>query len=305
MNARHLGSGAVTLFEAAEDAGLVAGVGQLHLLPRAHAHRSALPGVPGRARAAALLLLQPVRVGRDRRAARGPQPRRGLDRRLRRRGRPLARHARRLRPARLLPLRLRLRLARRSARTGAARRSRARTTTSRALLDAAGGPDEFLERYAVIVCSDHGQTHVERGVSLEHALRATSTACSSRRRTAPGRSTGCPAAARTRGRSRCGSTAEPAVDVALFREDGDVVARRDGRGAAASATGASVAGDASLLDYPDAPGARVGRRSRTRTPARCSSPRPRAASSPTSAAATTPAAAATARSSRATPRCRW
>jgi len=30
------------------------------------------------------------------------------------------------------------------------------------LLDAAGGPEAFLERYAVIVCSDHGQSHVDR-----------------------------------------------------------------------------------------------------------------------------------------------
>ena len=36
-----------------------------------------------------------------------------------------------------------------------------------ALLDAAGGPEEFLERYAVVLCSDHGQTHVERHVRLE------------------------------------------------------------------------------------------------------------------------------------------
>jgi predicted AlkP superfamily pyrophosphatase or phosphodiesterase len=31
-----------------------------------------------------------------------------------------------------------------------------------ALLDAAGGPEAFLERYAVIVCSDHGQSRVDR-----------------------------------------------------------------------------------------------------------------------------------------------
>jgi predicted AlkP superfamily pyrophosphatase or phosphodiesterase len=31
-----------------------------------------------------------------------------------------------------------------------------------ALLDAAGGPEAFLERYAVIVCSDHGQSKVDR-----------------------------------------------------------------------------------------------------------------------------------------------
>src|ERR671934_1139805 len=30
------------------------------------------------------------------------------------------------------------------------------------LLDAAGGPEEFLGRYAVVLCADHGQTKVER-----------------------------------------------------------------------------------------------------------------------------------------------
>src|SRR5262249_20891046 len=35
------------------------------------------------------------------------------------------------------------------------------------LVEAAGGPDEFLERYAVLLCSDHGQTRVERAVRLE------------------------------------------------------------------------------------------------------------------------------------------
>ena len=42
---------------------------------------------------------------------------------------------------------------------------------SRALMAAAGGPDEFLERYAVVVCSDHGQSSVER--TREHRRRAT------------------------------------------------------------------------------------------------------------------------------------
>jgi predicted AlkP superfamily pyrophosphatase or phosphodiesterase len=42
-----------------------------------------------------------------------------------------------------------------------------------ALIEAAGGADEFLERYAVIVCSDHGQTSVERAVSLQAPLAGT------------------------------------------------------------------------------------------------------------------------------------
>jgi predicted AlkP superfamily pyrophosphatase or phosphodiesterase len=37
------------------------------------------------------------------------------------------------------------------------------------LMDVAGGPDYFLERYAVVVCSDHGQTQVEHAVRLEDA----------------------------------------------------------------------------------------------------------------------------------------
>jgi hypothetical protein len=39
-----------------------------------------------------------------------------------------------------------------------------------ALLEAAGGPDEFLERYAVVLHSDHGQTPVQRAAQLETPL---------------------------------------------------------------------------------------------------------------------------------------
>src|SRR5437764_2113506 len=39
-----------------------------------------------------------------------------------------------------------------------------------ALLDAAGGPDEFLERYAVVLHSDHGQTQVGQAARLEAPL---------------------------------------------------------------------------------------------------------------------------------------
>jgi hypothetical protein len=36
-----------------------------------------------------------------------------------------------------------------------------------ALMDAAGGPDAFLERYAVVVCSDHGQSKIEHAARLD------------------------------------------------------------------------------------------------------------------------------------------
>ena len=99
---------------------------QHHDLPRPPPAPLADPRLPARARAEAVLLLQPLRVRQDRRAAGlAGQPRRRLDRRLRRLGRALARHARRLRPARLLPARLRLRLARARARTRRTRRSAA------------------------------------------------------------------------------------------------------------------------------------------------------------------------------------
>src|SRR5690242_20803061 len=39
-----------------------------------------------------------------------------------------------------------------------------------ALLEAAGGPEEFLERYAVVLLSDHGQTPVGRVARLEEAF---------------------------------------------------------------------------------------------------------------------------------------
>src|SRR5689334_14882997 len=38
------------------------------------------------------------------------------------------------------------------------------------LFAAAGGPDEFLERYDVLLCSDHGQTRVETAQRLQDAF---------------------------------------------------------------------------------------------------------------------------------------
>ncbi len=132
MNHAHLSPAATTVFEAVEDAGLIACGDQLHVLPRADAPPDQAPGrclaeplVRGRLRTEAVLLLQPLRVGEDRCAARDPLPPRRVHRRLRRLRRPLARHAGRLRLPRLLPPRLRLRVAPR--RSGVrARRARPR-----------------------------------------------------------------------------------------------------------------------------------------------------------------------------------
>ena len=98
-----------------------------------------------------------------------------------------------------------------------------------ALFEAAGGRDTFLERYAVVLCSDHGQAPVEQSARLE--VEGALVTASNR-------------AAMLYGddprRLAEALDGEPAVDVALFLEDGEVVARRDGDE------------DLALLDdYPD------------------------------------------------------
>jgi predicted AlkP superfamily pyrophosphatase or phosphodiesterase len=122
-----------------------------------------------------------------------------------------------------------------------------------ALIEAAGGPEEFLERYAVVVCSDHGQTHVDRAASLHsrfaHVSEVVVTA--SNRAGMVYRLPACKEdAAALAGRL----DGDDACEVVLYHEDGEAVARRDGeelRFAPANG-GWSTSGDASLLDQPDA-----------------------------------------------------
>ena len=52
-------------------------------------------------------------------------------------------------------------------------------------MHAAGGPDEFLEQYAVIVCSDHSQAPVEERIRLDVAFEDFEVA-----RPSPSRSVG-------------------------------------------------------------------------------------------------------------------
>ncbi|HVC86523.1 MAG TPA: alkaline phosphatase family protein [Gaiellaceae bacterium] len=86
-----------------------------------------------------------------------------------------------------------------------------------ALMDAAGGPDAFLERYAVVVCSDHGQSKVEHVASLDAGgdLVTASNRAAMVYTTDP------------RGVAER-LDAQPAAGIVLFAEDGRVVARRDG-----------------------------------------------------------------------------
>ncbi len=86
-----------------------------------------------------------------------------------------------------------------------------------ALMEAAGGPDEFLERYAVVVCSDHGQSKVENVAQLDAGddlVTASNRAAMVYTDDARG------VAERL--------DAQPAAGIVLFQEDGRVIVRRDG-----------------------------------------------------------------------------
>ena len=97
-----------------------------------------------------------------------------------------------------------------------------------ALFEAAGGPDEFLERYAVVLLSDHGQTPVERAVRLEEPFADVAhevvVAASNRAGQVylrpDARADAAELARRLDG--------FPAVDVTLRRDGEEVIARRDG-----------------------------------------------------------------------------
>ena len=97
-----------------------------------------------------------------------------------------------------------------------------------ALVDAAGGAETFLARYGVILCSDHGQTNVHSVARLQAAGTVTASNRAGMVYTDEPR-----AAAES-------FDGEESVDVVLFLEDGELVVRRNG-----------VEDLALLEDYPD------------------------------------------------------
>jgi predicted AlkP superfamily pyrophosphatase or phosphodiesterase len=112
----------------------------------------------------------------------------------------------------------------------------------RALLDAAGGVDEFLDRYAVILLADHGQTQVDRVAQLESGLTRFAdnvVVCASNRAAQvyllPGSRTDVAELAHA-------LDGVPSVEATLRREGNEIVARRDGADAPVDA-----------LEHPDAP----------------------------------------------------
>ncbi|HEY7003009.1 MAG TPA: alkaline phosphatase family protein [Gaiellaceae bacterium] len=136
------------------------------------------------------------------------------------------------------------------------------------LMAAAGGFEAFLERYAIVVCSDHGQTQVEKIARLQDPF-ADLDVFTGRRGTTPD---GCDVV--VTGSNRSGMVyaldgmparelaerldGRAGIDLALFREDGEAVARKEGvevRFAPEEGGGWSVSGAEGLLDpdeYPNA-----------------------------------------------------
>src|SRR4051812_21553716 len=118
-----------------------------------------------------------------------------------------------------------------------------------ALLDAAGGPDAFLERYAVILHSDHGQTPVGEAAHLEGSLTAhadhivvTASNRAGQVYLLPSARVDAEVLARALDR-------DVAVDVTLRLEGDEAVARRDGEELRFRPTSAGweTSGDAAIL----------------------------------------------------------
>jgi predicted AlkP superfamily pyrophosphatase or phosphodiesterase len=121
-----------------------------------------------------------------------------------------------------------------------------------ALIEAAGGPDEFLERYAVVVCSDHGQTRIDRTVRLEDRFADADVIV-----TASNRAGMVYRTESTREDTRDLAVrldSEAGVEAVLFLEAGEAVARRAGEELrfAPAAAGWTTSGDLALLPQPDA-----------------------------------------------------
>jgi hypothetical protein len=136
------------------------------------------------------------------------------------------------------------------------------------LMGAAGGFEAFLERYSIIVCSDHGQTPVTRVARLTDAFPDLRVFRASRRRAADRFDVAIAASNRVGMVYRlaaCRETAravaerldgDPSVDVVIFREEGGAVARRGGAEVRIARADSRwrVSGDANILDparYPN------------------------------------------------------
>jgi predicted AlkP superfamily pyrophosphatase or phosphodiesterase len=122
-----------------------------------------------------------------------------------------------------------------------------------ALMQAAGGRDEFLERYAVLLCADHAQTKVEGSARLQDAFDSLDglLVTASNRAGMVYRLPGCRAEPRELAERL---DTERSVETAFFLEDGEAVARREGEELSFRPEDGAwlTTGAEGLLDHPDA-----------------------------------------------------
>jgi type I phosphodiesterase/nucleotide pyrophosphatase len=123
-----------------------------------------------------------------------------------------------------------------------------------ALLEAAGGGDAFLERYAVILLADHGQTDVGRVAQLEGRFAGLEREVVVTASNRAGQVYLLPDAGIDAGELARRLDGETAVETTLRREADEAVARREGEELRfrPAAAGWETSGDGSLLDHPDA-----------------------------------------------------
>jgi hypothetical protein len=131
------------------------------------------------------------------------------------------------------------------------------------IVEAAGGIDSFLDRYDVLLCSDHGQTPVHEGVRLERSLgdlslagrrasrRAQLVLTASNRAAMAYRLAGCPLETAELA-ERLGD--DPSVEVVCYRDGAEAVARRAGAELrfVPTSQGWRLSGDERVLDQPRA-----------------------------------------------------
>ena len=122
------------------------------------------------------------------------------------------------------------------------------------LVEAGGGLEAFLDRYAIVVMADHGQTHVRESASLglEYAGVEGVLPLGSNRAAHVYLSSACPLDPREVAARLDGVAA---AEVTLFRDGAHAVARREGEELAfapARGSGFDCSGDTSILGHPDA-----------------------------------------------------
>jgi predicted AlkP superfamily pyrophosphatase or phosphodiesterase len=243
MNARHLSPGAVTIYEALEDAGLVAGAVNITCYRGRHRYLPTLPGLNraayGPRRFFFYGLFESDRTGapfaiRSRRAGSVDAYAAAVGRWLVTRdgfdflayylsGFDFAAHE--------------------GGPDGAAadRALEQADAAVGALLEAAGGPEAFLERYAVVLLSDHGQTAVERAAALEEPFADLASQVVVTASNRAGQVYLRPEARVDAAELARRLDGEPSVELTLRREGDEVIARRDGADAPVD-----------KLDHPDA-----------------------------------------------------